>query len=101
MKKKNSSNNGKKLWKKAKKIIPGGNMLLSKRSEMFAPDQWNSYFKKSKKYSVWSLDGKKYIDMFFGVGTNILGYCNEKIDTKVQYKSENAIIKINLPNWIK
>ena len=43
-------------------------MLLSKRSEMFAPDQWISYFKRSKKYHIWDLNGKKYIDMFFGVG---------------------------------
>ena len=28
-------NKGQKLWKKAKKIIPGGNSLLSKRPEMF------------------------------------------------------------------
>ena len=39
---------GQKLWKKAKKVIPGGNMLLSKRSEMFLPEFWPSYFKKAK-----------------------------------------------------
>ena len=27
-----------KLWKRAKKIIPGGNSLLSKRPEMFLPE---------------------------------------------------------------
>jgi len=26
---------------------------------------------------------------------------SENLDSKIQYKSENAIIKINLPNWIK
>ena len=31
---------GQKLWKKAKKVIPGGNMLLSKRPEMFLPEQF-------------------------------------------------------------
>ena len=31
----------------------------------------------------------------------LIKYSAEKIDTKVQYKSENAIIKINLHNWIK
>ena len=35
---------GQKLWKRAKDIIPGGNMLLSKRPEMFLPDLWPSYF---------------------------------------------------------
>ena len=39
---------GQKLYKRAKKIIPGGNMLLSKRPEMFLPEKWTSYFSKSK-----------------------------------------------------
>ena len=38
---------GQKLYKRAKKIIPGGTMLLSKRPEMFLPDQWPAYFSKS------------------------------------------------------
>ena len=29
-----------KLWKKAKKNILGGNLLLSKRPEMFLPEYW-------------------------------------------------------------
>ena len=31
---------GQKLYKRAKKVIPGGNMLLSKRPEMFLPEKW-------------------------------------------------------------
>ena len=30
---------GQKLWGRAKQVIPGGNMLLSKRPEMFLPEQ--------------------------------------------------------------
>ena len=37
---------GQKLYKRAKQIIPGGTMLLSKRPEMFLPDHWPSYFSK-------------------------------------------------------
>jgi len=72
------------LWEEAKKIIPGGNMLLSKRPEMFSPKNWPAYFSKSKGCFVWDLIGKKYIDVsLMGVGTNILGYSNKKIDKKV------------------
>ena len=39
---------GQKVYHKAKKIILGGNMLLSKRPEMFLPDKWPCYFEKSK-----------------------------------------------------
>ena len=36
--------NGQKLWSRAKNVIPGGNMLLSKRPEMFLPNYWPTYF---------------------------------------------------------
>ena len=42
---------GQKLYKRAKKVIPGGNMLLSKRPEMFLPNGWPSYFLKLR--DVW------------------------------------------------
>ncbi len=77
-------NKGQKLWKRAKKIIPGGNMLLSKRSEMFLPEKWPSYFSKSKGCFVWDLEGQKFIDMcIMGIGTNILGYGHEEVDDAV------------------
>ena len=76
---------GQKLYKRAKKIIPGGNMLLSIRPEMFLPDQWPSYFSKAKGCKVWDLDGNEFIDMsLMGVGTNILGYGHPEIDEAVQ-----------------
>ena len=77
-------NSGQKLWKRARKVIPGGNMLLSKRAEMFLPDQWPSYFSKAKGCHVWDLDSNEYIDMcIMGIGTNILGYGHPEIDEVV------------------
>ena len=64
-------NKGQKLLNKAKKIIPGGNQLLSKRSEMFLPGYWPTYYKKAKGIYIWGIDGKKYLD-FTMVGKNIL-----------------------------
>ncbi len=76
---------GQKLWKRAKTLIPGGNMLLSKRSEMFLPDTWPSYFSKAKGCHVWDLDGNKYVDIsIMGIGTNSLGYGNEEVDNAVR-----------------
>ena len=75
---------GPRLWKKAKKIIPGGNMLLSKRSEMFLPNLWPSYFMKTKGCHVWDLDNNKFTDMsIMGIGTNTLGYSNKAVDSEV------------------
>jgi glutamate-1-semialdehyde 2,1-aminomutase len=75
---------GQKLWKRAKRAIPGGNMLLSKRAEMFLPEQWPAYFSKAKGCRVWDLDGNEYVDMsLMGIGTNILGYGQAEVDAAV------------------
>lgn len=77
-------NTGQNLYKKAKKLIPGGTMLLSKRPEMFLPNTWPSYFSKAKDCFVWDLDGNKYTDVsIMGIGTNILGYGNQEVDDVV------------------
>jgi len=75
---------GQDLYIKAKKIIPGGTMLLSKRPEMFLPEHWPSYFSKSKGCKVWDLDGRELLDMsIMGIGTNTLGYGNDEVDAAV------------------
>lgn len=77
-------NKGVKLWKKAKEIIPGGNQLLSKRSEKFLPGLWPSYYQKAKGCEVWDLDGNKYYDFAqMGVGSVSLGYADEDINSAV------------------
>jgi len=78
-------NSGQELWKRAKHVIPGGNMLLSKRSEMFLPEQWPSYFSRAKGCRVWDLAGREYIDMcIMGIGTNTLGYGHPEVDAAVK-----------------
>lgn len=75
---------GQELYKKAKQLIPGGTMLLSKRPEMFLPDHWPSYFSEAKGCLVTDLDGNKFIDMsIMGIGTNTLGYGHEEVDAAV------------------
>ena len=75
---------GQELYKKAKTLIPGGTMLLSKRPEMFLPDHWPSYFSKAKGCKIWDLDGNELVDMsIMGIGTNSLGYGNDDIDSAV------------------
>lgn len=75
---------GQELWKRAKRVIPGGNMLLSKRPEMFLPEQWPAYFSKAKGCRVWDLDGRELIDMtIMGVGANTLGYGDDRVDAAV------------------
>lgn len=72
---------GQELYQTAKQIIPGGTQLLSKRPEMWLPDQWPSYYSRAKGCEVWDLDGNHYYDMsIMGVGANVLGYAFEEVD---------------------
>ena len=73
-----------KIWQEATKIIPGGNMLYSKRAEMFLPGAWPAYFVKSKDCYLWDKNKKKYVDMIFAVGTNVLGYSNKSVNKAVK-----------------
>jgi len=77
-------NKGQQLLKKAKKIIPGGNQLLSKRSELFLPGLWPNYYKKAKGCKVWGLDNKVYYD-FAGMGVTscVLGYSDNDINKSI------------------
>ena len=74
-------NKGQKLLVKAKKIIPGGNQLLSKRSEMFLPGLWPTYYKKAKGCKIWDLNNKMYYD-FAGMGVTacVLGYSDDDVN---------------------
>lgn len=97
-----SMGSGQKLWRRAKQVIPGGNMLLSKRSEMFLPDQWPAYFSKAKGCRVWDLDGNEFIDMsIMGIGTNILGYGDDEVDDAVRSVVNNGNMStLNCPEEV-
>lgn len=72
---------GQELYGQAKKIIPGGTQLLSKRPEMFLPDLWPVYYSRAKGCKIWDLDGREYIDVsYMGIGSNVLGYANDEVD---------------------
>ena len=96
-------NKGTKLWKRAKNIIPGGNMLLSKRADMFLPEKWPAYFSSAKGCKIWDLDGNEYTDMsIMGIGTNILGYGNKDVDEAViKTVSAGNMSTFNCPEEVK
>ena len=96
-------NKGQQLYKKAKTIIPGGNMLLSKRPELFSPSKWPSYFSKTSGCNIWDLDDNKYTDMsHMGVGTNTLGYNNKSVDTQVKLTIDRGNLStLNCPEEVE
>jgi glutamate-1-semialdehyde 2,1-aminomutase len=91
------------LWEKAKTIIPGGNQLLSKRSERFLPGLWPSYYTKARGCEVWDLDGNHYYDFAqMGVGSCVLGYADADVDAAVIKAVQNgSMCTLNCPEEVE
>jgi glutamate-1-semialdehyde aminotransferase len=80
-----TQDSGRKLYARAKQLIPGGTQLLSKRPEMFLPDLWPTYYSRAKGCEVWDLDGKRYIDMTSsGIGACLLGFADDDVNAAVK-----------------
>jgi glutamate-1-semialdehyde 2,1-aminomutase len=75
---------GQDLYRHAKTRIPGGTQLLSKRPEMFLPENWPAYYSRAKGAQVWDLDGNEYIDMSYnGIAACILGAADPEVEEAV------------------
>lgn len=93
---------GQELYKEARKIIPGGTQLLSKRPEMFLPELWPAYYSRAKGCKIWDLDGREYIDVsYMGIGANVLGYANDEVDAAAKEAIENGgMSTLNAPEEV-
>jgi len=91
------------LYLKAKKIIPGGTQLLSKRPEMMAPDQWPAYFSQARGCEVWDLDGKRYVDMSTnGIGSCLLGFADPDVNRAVKERIDRgSMCTLNSPEEVE
>ena len=91
------------LYERAKKIIPGGTQLLSKRPEMHLPGFWPAYYKSAKGCFITDLDDKSYCDMsFMGIGANVLGYCDGDVDRVViDAVGSGSMCTLNAPEEVE
>jgi glutamate-1-semialdehyde aminotransferase len=94
---------GQKLYTRAKRIIPGGTQLLSKRPEMFLPELWPAYYSRASGAEVWDLDGRQYLDMSYsGIGSCILGYADPDVDRAVKSAIDNgSMTTLNCPEEVE
>lgn len=94
---------GQALYERAKKRIPGGTQLLSKRPEMHLPEQWPNYYSRAKGVEVWDLDSNRYIDMGYnGIGTCILGVADPDVDAAVKTAIEcGNMSTLNAPEEVE
>jgi glutamate-1-semialdehyde 2,1-aminomutase len=96
-------NQGQQLYRKARKRIPGGTQLLSKRPEMILPEQWPSYYSRARGSEIWDLDGRRYVDMSYsGIGSCILGYADPDVDAAVRVAIEaGSMSTLNCPEEVE
>ena len=97
------NNKTQELYLRAKKIIPGGTQLLSKRPEIYAPGVWPAYYSKTKGCEVWDLDGKHYYDFTSnGISACLLGFANPAINKAVIKAVNNGVMStLNPPEQVE
>ena len=90
------------LYTHAKSRIPGGVQLLSKRPEMYAPDQWPNYAVKAQGCQVWDLDGNSYYDMTTnGIGACLLGYADPDVSkAAIKRIEDGCMTSLNAPEEV-
>ena len=90
---------GQNLYIEAKKIIPGGTQLLSKRPELWAPDQWPVYYKEARGCSIIDMDGQHYTDFSVnGIGSTMLGYADPDVTAAVIRRVQHgSMCSLNVP----
>ena len=91
------------LYRLARTLIPGGTQLLSKRPEMFAPEQWPAYFREAKGCEVVDLDGRRYLDMsLMGVSSCLLGYNDPEVTAAVVRRIQGgSMCTLNSPEEVE
>lgn len=94
---------GQRLYRLAKRLIPGATQLLSKRPEMLLPGLWPTYYDRAKGCEVWDLDGKSYIDFsLMGIGSCILGYADDDVNNAVKkVLNKGSMCTLNCPEEIE
>ncbi len=94
---------GQELYKIARKMIPGGTQLLSKRPEMILPDQWPAYYSRARGVETWGLDGTKYIDMSTcGIGACVLGFADPDVNDAVRAVIDSGSMStLNCPEEVE
>ncbi len=94
---------GQALYRRAKRLIPGGTQLVSKRAEMLLPEGWPSYYLRAKGAEVWDLDGNRYIDMsYMGIGACPLGYADPDVDAAVKEAiAAGSMCTLNCPEEVE
>lgn len=90
-------------YEQAKQVIPGATQLLSKRAELFAPDQWPAYYSEAEGATVIDMDSNEYVDMsYMGIGSCVLGYGDASVDNAARGAIDSGVMStLNPPEEVE
>ena len=80
------------LFARARRLIPGVSQTNSKRPPAFAPAGYPAYAAYGKGSHVWDVDGNEYIDWILGLGPISLGYQYPSVDRAIRTQLDKGII---------
>lgn len=94
---------GQMLYLEAKKLIPGGTQLVSKRPEQYAPDKWPAYYSEARGCEVFDMDGRRYLDFATsGIGACLLGYNHPAVTDAVLRRVQlGSMATLNSPEEVE
>ena len=76
---------------------------MSKRPELFLPEQWPTYYQSAKGIEITDLDGRTYLDMsIMSVGACVLGYADPDVNSAVHDSVERgSMCTLNAPEEVE
>jgi glutamate-1-semialdehyde 2,1-aminomutase len=94
---------GQDLYRRAKQRIPGGTQLVSKRPELYLPENWPAYYSRAEGCTIWDLDGQAYVDFTScGIGCCLLGYANPIVNAAVTERiAKGSMCSLNTPDEVE
>ena len=91
------------MYLRAKSLMPGGTQLLSKRPEMYLPDQWPAYASRASGVDIWDLDDSHYVDMTTtAIAACPLGFADPDVNDAVKLAIDAAsMTTLNCPEEVE
>lgn len=93
----------KSTWERANEIIPGGNHLFSKTPDRYCPGRWPAYYDNAEGITIFTPEGKKYIDFsVMAAGNSTLGYNDPDVIEAVTHAIHRGNVStLNCPEEVE
>lgn len=94
---------GQDSYRYAQSVMPIGVQLLSKRPQLYAPDQWPPYYVEARGCEVVDVDGRTFVDFTSnGIGACLLGFADPDVSEAVQRRVRmGSMSTLNCPEEVE